>query len=609
MSGAPRGVDTPVGPDLEPSVRWLMADLLQWHMREAKPEWWMYFERRDRYQEIDFTIDPETIGGLELVGEIEQVRNSTVWRYSFDPTQDHRISVGDRVLDPAAERLKAQRRPDTSRIPGPGTVWAIDNLVGTIDLLRRTHSAVPHPRSVIPQTPISNKVLEESLHDIARALLAHGTDGPGPARAARRLLGRHRPRLAGTESARREMRNPAVSLIDDAVAVVSALDESYLAIQGPPGTGKTYTAARVILALIAAGRRVAISAFTHSAIRNLVEECIAAAVAEGRTLRIVQKITEEAQAVDHPWVEALTNAVHIEGCVDQADIVAGTAWLFARAGMKNCSDVLIIDEAGQVALANVLAMAPAARDLVLIGDPQQLSQPSKVAHPEGAGLSALEHLLGDASTIAPSEGLLLDETYRMHPSVCEFISEQFYDGRLKAHHTCSGQRLNGADGGDRAGLWFVPVPHVGNRTSSREEADAVAALVAELLGSPWTNRNGSTTLITLDDIVVVTPYNAQVAELARNLPPHTRIGTVDKFQGREAAVAIISMACSTASDAPRGMEFLFSRNRLNVAVSRAKVAAYVVANPGLVNARCSTIEQMRLVNGLCRYLEVATIRR
>ena len=568
-----------------------MADLLQWHNREAKSEWWLYFERRDNYADVDFIADNETLGGLSLVGAVGTEEKPTIWRYRFDPSQDHKFREGESPLDPATQK-------------SAGKIVALDPIEGTLDLKRGSTSAAPHPTALMPAGPLETNEQENSLQRIARALLAYGTDGPGPARTARRLLGRHRPRFIGSHPSRPELRDPSLALPDNLEELIGSLDESVLPIQGPPGTGKTYNAARAILRLIGNGRRVAISAHTHSAIRNLLEECVRAAEEAGQVISIVQK-ARSGEALDHPWVKVGGTNESVAKSVGQVDIIAGTAWLFSRESMIDCADVLVVDEAGQLSLANVVAIAPAASNLVLVGDPQQLAQPSKVAHPGDAGGSALQHLLGGRDTVDAASGVLLDETRRLHPKICSFISEQFYDNLLASYPTCSNQQLTAGRFRNEAGIKYLPVPHSGNRTSSAEEAQAVAQLIAELIGGTWTDDQKVTQQITVDDILVVTPYNAQCAELARQLPGGVRIGTVDKFQGRQAAVTIVSMASSTADDAPRGMEFLFSRNRLNVAVSRAKVMAVLVANPGLPVAKCNSIEQIRLVNSLCRYVELA----
>ena len=288
-------------------------------------------------------------------------------------------------------------------------------------------------------------------------------------------------------------------------------------------------------------------------------------------------------------------------------VVGGTAWAWSREELEGSVDVLVVDEASQMSLANVIAISLAASTLVLFGDPAQLDQPQKGVHPEGADRSALEHLLGDALTLPPERGVFLAETRRLHPDICAFTSAVFYDGRLSPIDGLDEQRILGPGLFDGSGLRFVPVEHTGNTNRSDEEVERIAALIETLLaaGARVREANGNERPLTEKDVLVVAPYNAQVAALQRRLPCPENVGTVDKFQGQQAPIVIYSMTSSSAEDAPRGMEFLYSLNRLNVATSRAQALVVLVASPSLFSARCRTPRQMRLANALCTYLEHA----
>jgi len=288
-------------------------------------------------------------------------------------------------------------------------------------------------------------------------------------------------------------------------------------------------------------------------------------------------------------------------------VVAGTPWLWARQDMADSIDVLFVDEAGQMSLADVLAISPAANSVVMLGDPQQLNQPQQGVHPPGVDVSALAHLLNGRATIDPEKGLFLKETWRLPPDICAFTSELFYDSRLTARPENRNQRLNANNFLGGTGLRFVPVKHSGNQSESVEEVAKVAELISGLLepGTTWTTKTGEKRVLKLEDVLVVAPYNAQVSALARRLPVGTRVGTVDKFQGQEAPVVFYSMTTSAPDDAPRGMEFLYSVNRLNVAVSRAQCVSVVIASPALFQVDCRTPRQIQLANALCRYIEMA----
>uniref|UniRef100_UPI0035685279 DEAD/DEAH box helicase n=1 Tax=Paracoccus seriniphilus TaxID=184748 RepID=UPI0035685279 len=252
----------------------------------------------------------------------------------------------------------------------------------------------------------------------------------------------------------------------------------------------------------------------------------------------------------------------------------------------------------QVGLANMAAMGRAARNIVLVGDPRQLPQVIQGAHPEPANLSCLDWMLGDHATIPADRGIFLPVSRRMHPDVCDFISNQVYDGRLTSHPDTASQQVTRTDF-PASGAFWVPVPHDGNAQIAPEETAAIKAAATELLRGEWTDKDGTTRPMRQSDIIVVAPYNAQVNALRDALPPDIRVGTVDKFQGQEAPVCLVSMTASSAEETSRGMEFLFSLNRINVAVSRAKGLALIFGAPRLREAKCDTVEQMRLVNTLC----------
>jgi uncharacterized protein len=356
----------------------------------------------------------------------------------------------------------------------------------------------------------------------------------------------------------------------------------------------------MILDLVAAGRRVGICAFSHKAIGNLVKAVVEAA--GNRTIRIIQK-ADEGQGADVAGVDLADSNAEVAAAMTDGTypVCAGTAWLFAADEMAGAVDVLVIDEAGQLCLANVVAMAGAATSLILLGDPNQLPQVTQGTHPEGAGVSALEHVLAGRQTIAPEAGLFLAETRRMHPDLCAYVSESFYEGRLQAHAGTAAQRVHGGSPlGEGAGIAFIPVPHRGNGPRSIEEARRAAELVGALSQCEWTDAKGRTTRIPLDEILLVAPYNLQVAELARavrdRLGVAARAGTVDRFQGQEGVVSLYSLATSTPDEASRTLEFLFSHNRLNVAVSRARCFAVVLASPDLFAVDCRTPELMRMLN-------------
>lgn len=577
----------------EQQARWLLAQLLEWHRREDKSAWWEYF-RLCELTDQELQEDKSALGGLVYEGVVGETKRSLIHRYRF-PLQDHAIDRAPSVHDPRTQS-------------GVGEIVEIDERALTVDIKRGVSSTVPHPTALIPHDIINATILRESLLQLGSWVVDNGIDGPGTFKAARDLLLRKLPRLR--ESTLTDLAAGNQEVTDVAKKVVPVLDETVLPIQGPPGSGKTYTGARMIVELVQSGSKVGITGVSHKVISKLLKDTCAAASEAGVDLKAIQRVDTGDGCEDALVTRAKNNEAVVDALADRkAQLAAGTVWLWARPELNDTVDVLFVDEAGQMSLANVLAASPAAKSIVLLGDPQQLDQPQRGVHPPGAEASALSHLLSGRATIAEAQGLFLAESWRLHPDVCRFTSELFYDNRLVPRAENVIQRLNAQGLFDGTGLRFVPVAHSGNQSESPEEADKIGEIVEGLLrdGATWTSKKGESVPLLLSDILVVAPYNAQVSALAQRLPLGTKIGTVDKFQGQEAPVVIYSMTTSTPEDAPRGMEFLYSSNRLNVATSRAQCLTVLVASPALFEVQCKTPRQIELANAFCRYLEMATV--
>ena len=329
---------------------------------------------------------------------------------------------------------------------------------------------------------------------------------------------------------------------------------------------------------------------SHRAIHNLLDEVEAVAATENVTFVGLKKRSVSDETVfEGRYITSAESNVECEN--SSAQLVAATAWLFAREGMDQSLDYLFVDEAGQVSLADTVAVGTCARNIVLLGDPQQLPHVTQNSHPEGAGVSVLEHLLGDAATVPTDRGIFLAHSWRMHPDVCHFVADHSYDGRLSSAAGCEHQAI-ASTGLAGAGLRHILVDHRHNAQQSAEEAEAIAREVRTLLQTGRvTDAAGVTRALTSADILVVTPYNMQVRCLREALPAGVEVGTVDKFQGREAPVVFFSMSSSTGDDVPRGLEFLFNRNRFNVAISRAKCLAVVVCSPRLLEASAGQLSR------------------
>jgi predicted RecB family nuclease len=572
----------------EQQAMWLLAHLLDFHRREAKAPWWEFFRLRDLTEE-ELLEEKAAIGRLCFVHRTGGTKKCPIDRYAYPP-QETDIQSGDQL-----------HLPDGTYC---GTVHTIDRTARTLDIKKRSTEADVHPSALFAHSIVSSDALADALLRIAEDVVEHLISGGASYKIAREMLLRRPPRLSSGKFEMREGETPA----QFAVRVTGDLDNAVLAIQGPPGSGKTYIGARMICELVRKGARIGVTAVSHKVIGNLLEAVMTAADEGGIAVSCAQKVASRG-GTPLGVEEITTNDEAIARLVDErANVVGGTSWLWANPMALNAVDVLFVDEAGQMSLANVLAASQAARSVVLLGDPQQLDQPQQGSHPEGADVSALQHMLGDHKTISSDRGIFLSETWRLAPSICEFTSEVFYEGRLHVHAGLERQALVGTDPFEGAGLWVNTVLHEGNQNSSIEEVDAIDRIISSLLrpGAQWIDRDGATRPMTAGDVLVVAPYNSQVALIEERIgAAGIRAGTVDRFQGQEAPVVIYSMTTSLPEDAPHGMEFLYSLNRLNVATSRARCACILVANHRLFEPECRTPRQMQLANGFCRYVELA----
>jgi uncharacterized protein len=568
-------------PESDLAWRELAGQLVDFHRREAKPEWWAMFNRRDMTEE-ELIDDAECIGGLEPDPDRppSPEKRSVVYSFRFS-AQDFKMSLGDKLL--IADTLATA-----------GEIVHLDDDKFKISLKRgKNREPLPHRFSLIPKGPLGDKVLRDAIARYIDAVLKGNEDQYA---AITGILRRDYPRFQGSTGITDDPDE-----VDRAIDAIERLDRSHLLIQGPPGAGKTHVSAHAIVEMLSRGKRVGVSSHSHKAINNLLQAVEAVARDRGLPFRGIKRSSFKEQFLNGTFTEdSLDNDV---ATGSEHDLIAGTAWLFARPELDQQLDYLFIDEAGQVSLANMIAMAVAAQNVVLVGDQMQLSQPLKGSHPGRSGLSGLEHLLDSAATVPPQRGIFLSKTRRLHPDLCRFVSDAFYDGRLLPEAGNEQQCLVLNPDADPAlastGLRFISVEHEGCSQKSEPEADRVCELFHSLLGQRWTDREGRTRPIGVRDILVVSPYNIQVNLLRSRLPEGARVGTVDRFQGQEAAVVIVSMATSSGDDLPRQIEFLYSRNRLNVAISRARCLAVIVASPRLLETSCSTIEQLRLVNSLC----------
>lgn len=590
----------------EQAARRLLANLLEWHWREEKSGWWEYY-RALELTPSERLEDSAALSGLTHTGVVGTIKRSHVHRYEFPP-QRHGLRASAGAVD-----------PDTGH-----SVDLIEVGPDFVHVLRGPGAGDRHPSALIPGGPVRTGTLKKSLLELGRRV-ADSDDGALGAQWD--LLRRSAPRLMARSSGKRAAPRVEPSTGSEAslkragedeeaalVRVALALDGSVVSVQGPPGSGKTHLAAKLIGALVAQGHKVGVSANSHQVIKNLLAKVIELKQVRPDQVRHYDTYADKRAFREGAHAEAFALESKYDVLRTALDsgkvlVAGGTAWAWANDALAGSVDFLVIDEAGQTSLANVVSACRGARNLILVGDPAQLDQPTKGVHPPGSEVSALEHIMGDAKTMPEHLGLFLPQTRRLHPEICAFTSEVFYEGRLQPLPGLERQILR-APSPTRllgAGLRFVPIEHRANTDQSEQEADAVATLIQELLdsGAEFVSAAGKANAIRPDDVLVVAPFNTQVNLIRSKVPAGIRVGTVDKFQGKEAPVVLYSLASSSIEDAPRGISFLFNPSRLNVATSRARALAVVVASPELLAARCRTPEQIKLANALCAFVERA----
>ena len=570
-----------------------LGDLIGYWWRERQADLGPKRAKFDQRAQV-LLDDPEVIAELNNMEPIQRVHSThgtpilPAMRFSF-PQQElgaWAVKGGKTIFvnDEANTRY--------------ASIAAINHENHTVDFVwtEKLQEANDVPAAVVHDDWVSDTPKAMALQAFADNILEGQPLNP----VTMELLRGEAPRFAGGGPTGGEFTDDLPALQD----LIVQLDHSYIAVQGPPGTGKTFTGANLIRTLILAGKRVGITAFSHSAINNLLREVFKVFAKEGGIDKL-SCIRQKAGAENLP-ADIVLNDNNRKLADPAFNLVAGTPWKFCSEALRDSAvDVLFIDEAGQLGLADALAASTATHNLVLLGDPLQLAQVTKASHPRNSGRSVLDHVLDEEETIPPTKGVFLSTTRRMHDDVCEFISQQIYEGRLDPHDDCGRQSTEAG-----TGLRWLRAEHQGNVTSSPEEASLIVSTIRSLLGTDWTDDTGQTQALTTEDFVVVTPYNDQrlLIEELFNSEADTRglqVATVDKFQGQEKAVVFFSMAASAGEDVPRGTDFLFSRNRLNVAISRAKCLAYLVCTEELLNTRARDVDDMRLISTLNAFVEYA----
>lgn len=575
--------------DTDPNdPKFLVGNLIEFYNRENKAVYWEKF----RLQELDpFELlhEKRALSGLTFIEEIPD-KKIPILRFSFIP-QEIDMKPGDDIyIEASQEDTKVQKF---------GELRSIDFDKLTIDIKSSGKTQNWRPGAVWAWKMIKTTQKEQEIIDFARFVQEHGLEAQSTKyKALRDIVRKINPDLTSPVTEE--------STLSRAKAMANNLNHSYLAIQGPPGAGKSYSASQIILDLTSRGFNIGVSATSHKVISNLLEAVLknSKGSAQGR-------VFQKNDNGDHPDINYLKDKHQIESVLDSQKgvIIGGTDFAWAGIGDEKL-DYLVVDEAGQFSLAGLIAISRCTKNLILLGDGAQLTQPLQGSHPEGADVSALDYIVDGAKTLPMEKGVFLEKTYRLHDDICKFISELYYDNKLTSIDGNAANLISGATRYKGLSLVLEEVEHSGCSNRSQEEVERIKDIIRDLTqpGSQFTvnEANGEkvTKQIEPQNIKIITPYNSQLNLLKRTFPQFD-IGTVDKFQGQEAAVVIYSVATSSPEEAPRGMDFLYSGNRLNVAVSRAKCLFIMVASPKIFEIDCKSPGQMKLANGYARFREVS----
>jgi predicted RecB family nuclease len=580
----------------------LLISLLHFYSREKKPLTWAYYQRLEKNDE-ELSDDETVISDIVLTSKLID--------------GDKLVCIATFSLDQPIrkDKIKSATIKNTNVKANKISFDEIDVHTGqiTFEIKAEYDAALQQsPLSLLgDDSPVNTEGLENELCRVTEAYF----ETRQLPKALQTIFDQTKPRFENELTPLPVTRQLYPDNATYAAAIthaIKSMDESCLCIQGPPGAGKTFTAKFVIMSLIASGQRVGIMSNSHAAILNLFEQ-----LAQALPNTLMAKIGgfETAQAFEETYpVDSYPNFKY-RGTMtftkaqpyEIFKVIGATVYGFAKEITRDHPlNYLFVDEASQVALANLVVASGAAKNIILMGDQMQLEQPIQGSHPENAGASALEFMLKTHAVIPEDKGIFLERTYRMHQAVCQPLSEIVYEGKLHA------------DTDNRKQAIVVPMPklitkqngilpilvkHQGNTQSSQEEVDKIKAIIAELKTAQFIDKDQVTHPITEESILIVAPYNMQVNLLIEQLGPNYKIGTIDKFQGQEAPVVIISMAVSDVDDSPRGLDFIFDKNRLNVAISRAKALAIVVANQGLNDCSVNSLVQMEKVGFFCRLMQ------
>lgn len=571
-----------------------LKNFIGFHWKSNKPEFWEVFDRAEKTH-LELEDDTECIANCVLIDDKPQTTDDGfIYSYRFND-QNYKLKEGKAAFD-------------AHQIKGIGTIYSIEekfpdkNIVKIFVSKRRKNVEMPSLLTLGNNTPPQVHQHDQALNKFLNDYIDN--DGKNY-KSIMDMLERNTPDIKGVKRGS-NLIDEQKDLISQSSEIVQNLNNSYLSIQGPPGTGKTYSSASIIIELMKAGKKVGVTSNSHEAIKTLLIAIEQQAEKQNFKFSGMRK-ARSSDKYDWKFIKDITTGKPLN--FDDYLLYAGTSWFFVDPRMNKTLDYLFIDEAGQVTLGTTIANATAAKNLVLIGDQMQLSQPMRAKHEGYAKLSSLDFVLENNDTIPPDTGIFLNITRRLNKKICNYISTSFYDSRLTSDPITETRSVNlKLDPIKDEGLFYVPIEHSGCSQRSDEEADLIEKTYNKIIKKEFKvgKKLGK---ISTKDIMVVAPYNAQANNIRERLKKKNddvRVGTIDLFQGQEAKVVLISMTTSDVESLPRHKDFFFSRNRLNVAISRAECVAIIIFNENLLLASTSSIKEMKLMNSFCKLLKFKT---
>ena len=572
-------------------IKQLLSDIIGFYVRENKPSWTHFFKRRGKSDE-ELVEDPECVGNMKLNSEPTPEKKSLIYSYKFE-NQDFKLRKNKKSV--------IANNHDIEQKDFAGTILDIDYKTNEILLKRGTGSGIlPETLSIGPEKPRLNEKLILNTYNYIDSVL----DNENNNSALNDFLNKEIPNIKGVKRGEKLLKTNDFN--KEIPNIISNLDNSYLYIQGPPGTGKTYQAANTILELLKKRKKIAVTGLSHKVIHNLLYEIEEMSTSPIKGYKAGDPEDEET-VFKGKYIETYKDdprkSVFKQALLEETNgfIFAGTKFHLASSYYDQKIDYLFIDEAGQLSVADLICIGNIAKNIILIGDQNQLGQPIKGTHPNESGQSILDYLLEGKDTIPEDKGIFLNKTYRLNTKLNDFISSNFYEERLICDES-NDQRLIKFDKKSRikdSGIHFIEMNHSLNVQTSIEEFEVVRDLLKDMIGLEFDDK-GKTRKLTIDDFLIISPYNTQVnlliSKLEQSKFKSPRVGTIDKFQGQQAPITIISMTSSDSDSLPRNKEWFFSRNRLNVAISRAQVASIILFNPKLLDNAPKNVDQIKLMN-------------